>query len=181
MENSIYLFLSSNSSDLYDEFSTQLYRQITLEGDWECALVDITFSVPVMSKHDPMQQSQTANLYVCSDIVEPVCVRETAYQVLRQISTSINTFNDVHIAFATRYYLPLATHRLGKVTISVKDLNLQRPLYTPHRRGRVTAVKTGALPKRLVNTGHIPRKLACICTGHVSKNFPHLSNKRGIK
>jgi hypothetical protein len=75
-----YLYLNSeDSNDTHPEnaqtdFTVELTRPITLDGVWECGLIDVASS------------STSGVVYVCSDVCEESFTCDTPYPILRMIN-----------------------------------------------------------------------------------------------
>ena len=142
MECGFYIFLHTSELDNNSEFMTRLFRQLEVEGDWDCALMDISF-LPTF------QQGITPPLhvYVCSSMTDVSFVKDKGYQVLRRIPISTIS-NDAHHTFATPYYMPVTVHRLTSIAICFKDPDLEAAKLigpvacTIHLRPRTKCQKT---------------------------------------
>ena len=113
------MFLHTEELDGNSEFTTRLHRQLELEGDWDCALCDITFMPSFQQGAVP-----PPHIYICSSGVDESIVRERGYQVLRRIPIR-GVGAEIDHTFNLAYYMPVSAHRLAAITVCFKDHNLQ--------------------------------------------------------
>ena len=74
--DSLQLHKNNNPSECW----IQLPKLYSLEGRWECGLIDISLDCDFVPK--------SSRLYLCSDFVEESYVRETSLPVLRHIEVT---------------------------------------------------------------------------------------------
>ena len=113
------MFLYTEELDGNSEFTTRLHRQLELEGDWDCALRDVTFTPSF-----PKGAVIPPHIYICSSGADESIVRVGGYQVLRRISIKGDD-TEIDRTFDAPYYMPVSVHRLSSITICVKDNNLE--------------------------------------------------------
>ena len=121
-----YMFLSNTHSSLHHpgntpgDFIVRLPKSFTLQGHWECALVEVSIPLPYHQR-----------LYICSDIIQDSVVGNTLYPVLRSIpevddddrsrigmDIAIETA-PVHFVFERPYFFPLRKKDLEDVRIFI--------------------------------------------------------------
>ena len=117
-----YLFLSSRDSlDLYQknapsECWIQLPRLYTLDGQWKCALTDISVECDFSPR--------CSRLYLCCDFVEESYVRETSLPVLRNIEVTGRYKKLKYEAYAHPIYVPVKANQLRTISLRLVDENL---------------------------------------------------------
>ena len=105
-----YLFLSSKDSlrdhpnNKWYDFIVELPAELILEGDWECALLDVN-CIPRVDRE----------LVVYCDIAEQSYFNNGMASILRCAFQSTNTF--LH-----PYYIRTNRNRISHVSISIRDL-----------------------------------------------------------
>ena len=105
-----YLFLSSKDSlrdypnNKWYDFTVDLPCELILEGDWECALLDIN-CIPRVDRE----------LVVYCDIVEQSYFNNGTASLLRCVFQSTNTF--LH-----PYYIKINRNRISHARICIRDL-----------------------------------------------------------
>jgi hypothetical protein len=117
MEANFYLYLTSEDSrnahraNTNIDFTIELPRTLYLDGEWECSLKEVTFSLP-----------NPNILYVCSDLCVESFACDTSYPILRVVPnvkpnlTSL-TFND-------SYYVGVNKRRLEQLRIFIRGEKL---------------------------------------------------------
>lgn len=119
-----YLYLTSeDSKETHPEnnsfdFTVELPRSLTLEGDWECSLKELGFSNQIKSDF----------LYICSDICEESLACDTVYPILRVI------YNDQKrkwkaLTFQDPFYIKLRRQNVSRIRIFIRGRRLE-PLVT---------------------------------------------------
>jgi hypothetical protein len=94
-----FLYLNSNdSTDFYPnnepaDFRTQLPRPLTLDGEWECALVSITFWPQFHTSEKPKE------MYVCLEEVGNSYALDSLYPILKRVSVPENIITKVHLNY----------------------------------------------------------------------------------
>ena len=107
---SFYLFLSSQDSwDLFphntpSEWRIQLPKPYTLEGRWECSVIDITL--------DCNFTPRSSRLYLCCDFVEDSYVRGKALPVLKNLELTGRYKKVKYESFLNPTYIPVKTAQL---------------------------------------------------------------------
>ena len=118
--NDFYLHLSSGDSlathvnNHAGDFLVDLPRTYVLEGQWECALMEVTFLSDL--------EKSTKRIYVCCDLVDQSYVRGTSLPILRPIDIIEN--EKVDLVFNPPYYLRIHHQTFSRIRISIRDENL---------------------------------------------------------
>ena len=120
MEREFYLFLNSqNSKDLHPEnvstdFTIDLPRAYSLEGDWECALKEIEVSL----KED--------TLIVCSDICRESYAENTMLPVLRVLrnASTKGRKRETYFLFNDPFYVKVKADVLNSVRLFIRGRQL---------------------------------------------------------
>lgn len=117
-----YLYVNSydslefNPGNSGGDFRIILPRSQLMNGDWEVALLEMTFV--------PAFETPTSRIYVCSNIVgESSYVRDTYIPILQSISIRNNEISD--IIFERPIYRPVSCSNLQIFDITLKDDRLQ--------------------------------------------------------
>lgn len=129
MESFVVYVSSEQSSALYPrnvpgDFTVHLNRPYHLKGEWECALIQLSF-----------EGQSGPGYYLCCDLVAESFVGRDMLPVLRRV-------RDKTWQFRTAIYVPLKTHDFESVRIFLRtwnnrDTRLVRPIYvTLHFRRR---------------------------------------------
>ena len=114
MENSLYFFLSSDDSKNYHpensphSFTIELPERLELNGNWEVSLSDIN-----------IKDTFDTTLYIYSDVGEYSYVNNSMEPILRVIYPSSYTKR----VFSTRYYIPVRSKNLGRISVYIRDRN----------------------------------------------------------
>lgn len=123
-----YLYLhSSDSLTLYPNNSPsecwiQLPKHYNLDGQWECALVDISLDC----KFNP----RSLRLYLCCDFVEESCVKDKLYPVLRNIEVNAR-YNKIKTELYSKpIYIPVNEKQLHTLRLYLVDSNLKPVEFT---------------------------------------------------
>ena len=117
-----YLYLSSQDSldvrknNNPSEFLIQLPKSYTLDGNWTCAVTEITLTCDFSPR--------SKRLYLCCDIVEETCVRGTLLPVLRSFEIETKYKRQKYKEFKVPAYLPVTITHLNSLRFYVKDENL---------------------------------------------------------
>ena len=118
-----YLFLSSQDS-LYvrknnntPDFWIQLPKTYSLEGQWLCALKQVSFTCDFKPK--------TRRLYLCSDIVGESYVRNTLVPVVRNIEIYKKAKKYLTENFEDDTYLSMDVTHLTSVRVYLRDSDLK--------------------------------------------------------
>ena len=115
--NNHYLFLSSNDSkdeypdNMSTEFTIELPRVYTLEGQWECALAEIEPNV------------NTDTLYVCADLCQESYAENTMIPVLRRLRNIKK--GKKPFEFPVLYYVPVKKTHIDRIRIFIRGGKLQ--------------------------------------------------------
>ena len=118
-----YLFLSSQDSldarknNNTSEFWIQLHKTYSLEGQWLCALKQVSFTCHFEPK--------TRRLYLCSDIVEESYVRNTLVLVVRNIEIYNKSKKYLTENFEDDLYLSVNVTHLTSVRVYLRDSDLK--------------------------------------------------------
>ena len=113
MMTNFYLFLSSQDSldvrknNSSSDFWIQLPKTYSLEGQWLCALKQVSFTCDFKPK--------TRRLYVCSDIVEESYVRNTLVPIVRNIEIYNKSKKYLTENFDDDIYLPVNVTQLTSI------------------------------------------------------------------
>lgn len=117
-----YLYLrSSDSLNLYPKNSPrecriQLPKRYDLDGQWECALVEITLDCDFTP--------QSNRLYLCCSFVEDSYVKGTLFPVLRNIEVNVRYKKLKTEIFPHPIYIPVKAKQLHTVQLYLLDINL---------------------------------------------------------
>ena len=117
-----YLYLSSQDSldvrknNSPSDFWIQLPKTYSLEGQWVCALKQISFTCDFKPK--------SRRLYLCFNIVEESYVRNTLFPVLRNIEIENKSRKYKSETFEEGIYLPVNVTNLTTIRVSLLDADL---------------------------------------------------------
>ena len=119
-QGDFYLFLNSGSFGTKNAFTSMLYQQFVLVGDWECALCNFSYTPSFQGGVE-----HPLHLFRCSMCKESG-VNNTGYQVLRWIPVPINTGGDEeqNWTFPKPYCVLLSLSRLNAITVIIKNERL---------------------------------------------------------
>lgn len=125
MHEEFFLFLSSVDSKHYrgntpDNFTVQLSREIQLEGNWTCALTEISFKSNFSGTHVP------SALNVCTNICDDSCVGDYNIQILRRIPVLYMNSSVQHL-YTVPYFIPVVKNNFNNITVYITDENLNSP------------------------------------------------------
>ena len=118
-----YLFLSCQDSldehtnNNTSDFRIQLPKTYSLEGQWLCALKQVSFASDFKPK--------TRRLYLCSDIVEESYVRNTSAPVVRNIEIYNKSKKYLTENFEVDTYLPVNVTHMTSVRLYLRDSDLK--------------------------------------------------------
>lgn len=112
-QDSLHLRKNNTSSD----FWIQLPKKYDLQGQWECALKEITFTCDFKPK--------SSRLYLCCDILEESYVRETSLPVLRNIELTGRYKKVKSETYINPRYVPIKVSILDTLRVVLKDENLE--------------------------------------------------------
>ena len=121
-----YLFLSSQDSldvcknNNTSEFWIQLPKTYSLEGQWLCALKQVSFT-----RFTCDFKPKTRRLYLCSDIVEESYVRNTLVPVVRNIEIYNKSKKYLTENFEYDTYLSVNVTHLTSVRVYLRDSDLK--------------------------------------------------------
>lgn len=113
-----YLYVSCQDSNLESDhagdFSLILPKTYYMEGEWECALTELTM----------LAKSEMENLrfYICCDIVEESYAKGILFPVLRTIGVNQSY---VDLEFAYPYYLKIKQSKMSRIRMSIRGDGLQ--------------------------------------------------------
>ena len=121
-----YLFLGSDDSvypgNAPGDFVVTLPKTYRLDGDWECALLEISLHMPYHER-----------LHVCSDIIEDSYVKGTSLPLMRIIPTVEDNSTLIghatvysHLVFQRPYFISLRgiTH-LDRIRLFIRGSDMQ--------------------------------------------------------
>ena len=117
-----YMYLHSRDSlALYPKNSPgecwiQLPKRYTLEGQWSCALIDVSLDCDFTPRSN--------RLYLCCDIVEDSYVRGTSLPVLRNIEVNVRYKKLKTELFPHPLYIPVKRTQLHLVKLYLLDNQL---------------------------------------------------------
>ena len=123
MMTDFYLFLSSQDSldmrknNSSSDFSIQLPKTYSIEGQWLCALKQISITCDFKPK--------ARRLYLCSDIAEESYVRNTLVPIVRNIEIYNKSKKYLTENFEEGIYLPVNVNHLTSVRVYLRDSDLQ--------------------------------------------------------
>ena len=115
--NDFYLHLYSGDSlathvnNHAGDFLVDLPRTYVLEGEWDCALTEVTFLSDL--------EKSTNRIDVCSDLVDQSYVRRTSLPILRPIDIVEN--EKVDLVFNPTYYLHIHRQAFSRIKIYIRD------------------------------------------------------------
>ena len=114
-----FLFLSSSDTNhpgnLPGDFTVTLPKTYDLKGCWECALLEISLSLPYYQR-----------LSVCCDVIQDSCFHGTLYPVLRIIPEVQDNGTHLydgdlsvygHLTFDSPYFFQIRKKELGRLRI----------------------------------------------------------------
>ena len=114
-----YIYLSSrDSSDIRknntpSEFWIQFPKSYLLEGQWKCALIEISLTCNF--------KPRSPRLYLCCDILEESYVRDTSLQILKNIEVG-GRYNKVKSeSYLRPLYVPVKVTTLDRLRLVLKD------------------------------------------------------------
>ena len=119
-----YLFLSSQDSldvrknKSSSDFYIKLPKTYSLEGQWLCALKQVSFTSDFKPK-------TTRRLYLCSDIVEESYVRNTLVPIVRNIEIYNKSKKYLTEYFDNDIYLPVNVTHLMSIRVYLRDSDVQ--------------------------------------------------------
>ncbi len=90
------------------EFTVELANPIKLEGQWECALMEIDYDKRVKK-----------DLYIICDLCESSNVRDKSLSILRVVKAQN--------IFTIPYFVGVISHYITSVKVYILDDNLQTP------------------------------------------------------
>lgn len=96
------------------DFLVDLPRTYVLEGQWECALTELTF----VSDFEKLIN----RIYVCSDLVVQSYARGTSLPILRPVDITENEKNV--LVFNPAYYLRIHRQAFNRIRIFIRDEEL---------------------------------------------------------
>jgi hypothetical protein len=117
MHNNYYVYLKSNDSkdnhpeNLPSDFTVELPRPLSLDGDWVCCLKEITF--PPASEV----------LYICSDLCVESFACDTSYPILRVVASGSKKKRTLN--FEDPYYVRVKNDRLQHLRIFIRGVDLK--------------------------------------------------------
>ena len=107
--------LSTFANNVGGNFKVRLPKRYTLDGSWECALLEVSFI--------PELEVSTRRMYFCSDFVHQSYVRETALPILQSIRLLNEDITDV--TFEKPIYFPVTRNELYHIEFVLRDDHLQ--------------------------------------------------------
>ena len=119
----LYMYLSSRDClDLYQlntpsECWIQLPKLCTLEGRWECGLIDITLDCDFTPR--------SSRLYLCTDFVEDSYVRGSSFPILKNIEIAGRYKKVKFDSFPHPTYVPVKTTQFNTLKLRLVDENLK--------------------------------------------------------
>ena len=117
--NEHYLYLSDTDSLVthpnnraYD-FTIDLPQILRLEGEWVCALADISYS-------NILDDTALSHIYVCTDICQNSIIGNYKFPVLRRCTMNrVLEFMDHE--FSKLYYIKVSRDQINHIRIYIKD------------------------------------------------------------
>ncbi len=119
--DSFYLFLDCRDSlnlhknNSASQFDIELPKAYALDGNWECALKEISLTFAFQPESD--------RLYVCCDFLEESYARNTLVPVLRNVTVDGDSART--ITFADPFYAKVKSTDLRRLTVFIKDSELK--------------------------------------------------------
>jgi hypothetical protein len=116
-----YLHLNCNDSSKFypsnkpADFRINLPKPLSLDGYWECALVNISFWPEFESSVKPKE------MYICSDIVGNSYALQNLYPVLKRVSLQENLITKVNTNYSHVDFVPVTHSVLQSVRIYIID------------------------------------------------------------
>ncbi|CAC5400698.1 unnamed protein product [Mytilus coruscus] len=117
-----YLYVSSEDSlSLFENNNggasrIQLHKSYTLDGEWECALLELSFF--------PKFPIPTRRIFFCSDFVIDTYAREMSLPILQ--SAGVLNEDIADIVYKKPIYLKVTTNELYQIKFVLRDDNLKR-------------------------------------------------------
>lgn len=99
------------------DFWVQLPKPYLLEGDWVCALKEITLT--------PDYKPRGSRLYLCCDLVEDTYVRNTLLPVLRNVEFRPRSKSAKTIEYTQCAYIKLKSTSFQRLRIYLLDQDLK--------------------------------------------------------
>jgi hypothetical protein len=93
------------------DFLVDLPKSYRIQGQWECALTEITFVSQL--------ERLTQRIYVCCDLADQSYVKETSLPVLRSID--VDADEKVDLIFNPPHYLKVNRQDLSRIQIFIRD------------------------------------------------------------
>ena len=122
MDTSHYVYLSNDGYDVSNidsgrpkDFITWFNMPLSLEGEWEVALVDVTLG-----------PAYSLAMYLCSDICTVSRTHDKTLPVLRYIGGSINNAGSRHLVIERPHYHTITTRWLEHLDLFATDRLLNR-------------------------------------------------------
>ena len=121
MEDSQYLFLSSEDSKEKhpgngpEDFTIELPRPLTLEGNWVCGVREVKFPNSI----------DTNTIYICTDICQESLVCDTYSPVIRMVNISSAKATKKTLTFTDPFYVKVKRDRLQRLRIFIRGERLR--------------------------------------------------------
>jgi hypothetical protein len=106
------------------DFHIKLPKPLSLNGEWECALLNISFWPEFNSSIKPKE------MYLCSDIVVNSYAMGNLYPILKRVPISENLITKVNLSYAQLDFLPITQSILQSVHMYIIDNSGSTPSFT---------------------------------------------------
>jgi hypothetical protein len=103
--------LATHVNNHAGDFLVDLPKSYRIQGQWECALTEITFVSQL--------ERLTQRIYVCCDLADQSYVKETSLPVLRSID--VDADEKVDLIFNPPHYLKVNRQDLSRIQIFIRD------------------------------------------------------------
>jgi hypothetical protein len=116
-----YLHVNCNdSSEFYptndpSDFRIKLPRPLTLEGEWECGLINLSFWPQFATSEKPKE------IYICTDLIGNSYAMDGLHPILKRISVPENVITKVNINYAHVDFITLNQSILQTVQLYIMD------------------------------------------------------------
>lgn len=124
-----YLHVNCNdSTSIYPDndpadFRIRLPKPLSLEGEWECALLNISFWPQFHTSEKPKE------LYICIDEIANSYAVDGLYPILKRVSVPENIITKVNLIYPHLDFLPVTQSLLQSVHVYIMDNERLQPSF----------------------------------------------------
>jgi hypothetical protein len=119
--NQYYLYLNSNDSRSFypendpSDFRIRLPKPLNLKGDWECALLNISFWPDFHTSEKPKE------IYICLEEIANSYAMDNLYPILRRISIPENLITKINLIYPQVDFVPVTQSVLQSIRLYIMD------------------------------------------------------------